>query len=222
MTSRRTLAVVRSWAGLLAAAVVLVSAAWLLAEYVRAVNVEPAEKARVEALKERARTDAAIHAQLLQPEFDRQRVALQRRVRIYRRVGLVLLISLGALLAWLKWLEPRTGEWIGVPAALARPFGSMSSGAEGALAVLRKRPKRKVKKALLAARPTVANKALAYYRVLDTCSGCTVCAQVCPVNAIEARPYKKHEVIDDRCTRCGLCVPACPEQAIEVVEARTA
>jgi outer membrane protein assembly factor BamB len=36
------------------------------------------------------------------------------------------------------------------------------------------------------------------------------------VGAIEARPCRRHDVIDGRCTRCGLCVPACPEHAIEV------
>ena len=55
-------------------------------------------------------------------------------------------------------------------------------------------------------------KALIHYRVTDDCTGCTLCAQECPVDAIERRPYQKHEVIDDRCTRCGMCVTACPEQ----------
>ena len=64
--------------------------------------------------------------------------------------------------------------------------------------------------------PAASCKALIHYRVLDACTGCTLCAQACPVAAIERRPYQKHEVIDDLCTRCGMCVTACPEQAIEV------
>ena len=36
------------------------------------------------------------------------------------------------------------------------------------------------------------------------------------VEAIEARPYQRHLVIDDRCTRCGMCLTACPEHAIRV------
>jgi NADH-quinone oxidoreductase subunit F len=64
--------------------------------------------------------------------------------------------------------------------------------------------------------PAASCKALVHYRVQDACTGCTLCAQACPVAAIERRPYQKHQVIDERCTRCGMCVTACPEQAIEV------
>ncbi len=64
--------------------------------------------------------------------------------------------------------------------------------------------------------PAAQCKALIHYRVLDNCTGCTLCAQACPAAAIENRPYERHEVIDDLCTRCGMCVSACPENAIEV------
>jgi NADH-quinone oxidoreductase subunit F len=64
--------------------------------------------------------------------------------------------------------------------------------------------------------PAAACKALIHYRVLDSCTGCTLCAQACPAGAITARPYVQHEVHDDLCTRCGMCVSACPENAIEV------
>jgi NADH-quinone oxidoreductase subunit F len=64
--------------------------------------------------------------------------------------------------------------------------------------------------------PAAVCKALIHYRVLDTCTGCTLCAQACPAGAIESRPYLRHEVADDLCTRCGMCVNACPENAIEV------
>ncbi len=64
--------------------------------------------------------------------------------------------------------------------------------------------------------PAAQCKALIHYRVLENCTGCTLCAQACPVAAIENRPYQRHEVIDDRCTRCGMCLTVCPERAIEV------
>jgi len=217
MTRRRMLAIARSWVGVTAAAVVIACAAWLTVEYLHAARVAPSEKALVESLKDRARTDATVHKTLLQPEFDRQHRALQRRARAYRLGGILLLISVGTFLAWIKWLKPRPGGWVGVPAPVARLLEALVERRHERLAALTRLPKRKVKKGALAGRPAVADKSLVLYRVLDSCSGCTVCAQVCPVDAIEARPYVKHEVIDSRCTRCGLCVPACPEQAIEVV-----
>jgi len=64
--------------------------------------------------------------------------------------------------------------------------------------------------------PAASCKALIHYRVLDSCTGCTLCAQACPAGAIQARPYMRHEVADDLCTRCGMCVTACPENSIEV------
>jgi NADH-quinone oxidoreductase subunit F len=64
--------------------------------------------------------------------------------------------------------------------------------------------------------PAARCKALIHYEVLETCTGCTLCAQACPVGAILAQPYERHVVIDDRCTRCGMCLTACPERAIKV------
>jgi NADH-quinone oxidoreductase subunit F len=64
--------------------------------------------------------------------------------------------------------------------------------------------------------PAAQCKALSHYRVLASCTGCTLCAQTCPVGAIQARPYECHEVDDELCTRCGMCLAACPESSIEV------
>lgn len=46
------------------------------------------------------------------------------------------------------------------------------------------------------------------------CIGCTLCIQVCPVDAILGSGKKMHTVIADECTGCGLCVPACPVDCI--------
>jgi NADH:ubiquinone oxidoreductase subunit F (NADH-binding)/NADH:ubiquinone oxidoreductase subunit E/NAD-dependent dihydropyrimidine dehydrogenase PreA subunit len=58
--------------------------------------------------------------------------------------------------------------------------------------------------------------ALIHYRITDQCTGCTLCAQACPVDAIPMTPYARHQVIDDRCTRCDSCRQACPEEAVQV------
>jgi NADH-quinone oxidoreductase subunit F len=59
-------------------------------------------------------------------------------------------------------------------------------------------------------------KALITYSVTDDCIGCTLCAQHCPVGAIEMRPYEKHEIDTEKCIRCGTCKNICPANAVEV------
>jgi ferredoxin len=57
---------------------------------------------------------------------------------------------------------------------------------------------------------------LVRYRVTDACTGCTICVQRCPADAIPFTPYVKHVIDDDLCTRCDVCRSACPVDAIEV------
>ncbi len=58
--------------------------------------------------------------------------------------------------------------------------------------------------------------ALIHYTINDRCTGCTLCAQHCPVDAIPLTPYLRHRILDDRCTRCDTCRTVCPYQAVEV------
>jgi NADH-quinone oxidoreductase subunit F len=58
--------------------------------------------------------------------------------------------------------------------------------------------------------------ALIKYQVLENCTGCTICAQVCPVDAIPMTPYARHVIDAEKCTRCDSCRQVCPHAAIEV------
>ena len=64
--------------------------------------------------------------------------------------------------------------------------------------------------------PAAKCTALIKYRVLENCTGCTICAQQCPVDAIPMTPYRRHEIDLDKCTRCDTCRKVCPVKAIEV------
>ena len=48
------------------------------------------------------------------------------------------------------------------------------------------------------------------------CIGCTLCIDVCPVDAIVGAGKWMHTVIVADCTGCELCIPACPVDCIEL------
>ncbi|MDR2678874.1 MAG: electron transport complex subunit RsxB [Zoogloeaceae bacterium] len=58
-------------------------------------------------------------------------------------------------------------------------------------------------------------KALAVIRE-DTCIGCTLCIQACPVDAIVGAAKQMHTVVADLCTGCELCLKPCPVECIDM------
>ena len=57
---------------------------------------------------------------------------------------------------------------------------------------------------------------LIHYTINADCTGCTICSQHCPADAIPMTPYARHVIDDAKCTRCDTCKQVCPHQAVEV------
>ena len=55
----------------------------------------------------------------------------------------------------------------------------------------------------------------------QTCIGCTLCIQACPVDAILGAAKQMHTVIEEECTGCELCVAPCPVDCIDMVPLET-
>ncbi len=50
----------------------------------------------------------------------------------------------------------------------------------------------------------------------QTCIGCTLCIQACPVDAILGAAKQMHTIIESECTGCDLCIPPCPVDCIHI------
>jgi NADH:ubiquinone oxidoreductase subunit F (NADH-binding)/(2Fe-2S) ferredoxin/Pyruvate/2-oxoacid:ferredoxin oxidoreductase delta subunit len=63
----------------------------------------------------------------------------------------------------------------------------------------------------------VCRSLIQYVITEEVCTGCTVCARNCPVEAIHGDRRKPHVIDIETCVRCGICVQVCNFNAIEVV-----
>lgn len=52
------------------------------------------------------------------------------------------------------------------------------------------------------------------YDITDECIGCTKCAQRCPSDAIQAKPYELHHIDTEKCIKCDICKQICPVNAV--------
>jgi electron transport complex, RnfABCDGE type, B subunit len=56
----------------------------------------------------------------------------------------------------------------------------------------------------------------------QTCIGCTLCLQACPVDAILGAAKQMHTIIEGECTGCELCVEPCPVDCISMIPIKVA
>jgi NADH:ubiquinone oxidoreductase subunit F (NADH-binding)/(2Fe-2S) ferredoxin len=59
-------------------------------------------------------------------------------------------------------------------------------------------------------------KPLIRYSINKECTGCTVCAIQCPVDAITGAKKELHNIDHETCIKCGICFEVCKFDAVEV------
>ena len=52
------------------------------------------------------------------------------------------------------------------------------------------------------------------YNITEFCDGCTACAKLCPVFAINGEKNTRHVINEKRCVECGVCGKVCQKGAI--------
>lgn len=65
--------------------------------------------------------------------------------------------------------------------------------------------------------PAKSCEALITYSIDDSCIGCTICAQKCPVSAIQVLPYQRHIIDQKECIKCGTCKQVCQTDSVKIL-----
>jgi NADH-quinone oxidoreductase subunit F len=63
----------------------------------------------------------------------------------------------------------------------------------------------------------VCKKLITYKVSEENCTGCTVCAKGCPVDAISGERKQLHFIDQEKCIHCGVCFTKCNFNAIELL-----